>query len=76
MIFEKVKGIILDTLSCAEEAITLEATLTEDLHLPGRKGCFSGPKHPLSRPSPVKGDCLSPSIRQKSRHRKPKATPL
>lgn len=31
MIFEKVKGIILDTLSCAEEAITLEATLTEDL---------------------------------------------
>ena len=29
--FEKVKGIILDTLSCAEEAITLEATLTEDL---------------------------------------------
>ena len=31
MIFEKVKGIILDTLSCAEEAITFEATLTEDL---------------------------------------------
>ena len=30
-------------------------------HLPGRKGCFSGPKHPLSRPSPVKGDCLSPA---------------
>ncbi len=29
--FEKVKEIIVDTLSCEEELVTLEATLAEDL---------------------------------------------
>jgi len=31
MTFEKVKGIIVNTLSCDEEKVTLEASLTEDL---------------------------------------------
>ena len=31
MTFEKVKEIIVDTLSCDEEKVTLEASLTEDL---------------------------------------------
>jgi len=31
MTFEKVKEIIIDTLSCDEEKVTLEASLTEDL---------------------------------------------
>jgi len=31
MTFEKVKEIIVDTLSCEEEKVTLEASLTEDL---------------------------------------------
>ncbi|MEA4893236.1 MAG: acyl carrier protein [Peptococcaceae bacterium] len=31
MIFEKVKSIILDTLSCDAASITREASLTEDL---------------------------------------------
>ncbi|NCB62272.1 MAG: acyl carrier protein [Clostridia bacterium] len=29
--FDKVKAIILDTLNCDEDKITMEATLTEDL---------------------------------------------
>ena len=31
MTFEKVKEIIVNTLSCDEEKVTLEASLTEDL---------------------------------------------
>ena len=31
MTFEKVKEIIVDTLSCDEAKVTLEATLTDDL---------------------------------------------
>lgn len=31
MTFEKVKEIIVDTLSCEEEKVTLEASLAEDL---------------------------------------------
>ena len=31
MTFEKVKEIIVNTLSCEEEKVTLEASLTEDL---------------------------------------------
>ena len=31
MTFEKVKEIIVDTLSCEEEKVTLEASLTDDL---------------------------------------------
>ena len=31
MTFEKVKEIIVDTLSCDEDKVTLEASLTEDL---------------------------------------------
>jgi len=31
MTFEKVKEIIVDTLSCDEEKVALEASLTEDL---------------------------------------------
>ena len=31
MTFDKVKEIIVDTLSCDEEKVTLEATLTDDL---------------------------------------------
>lgn len=31
MTFDKVKEIIVDTLSCDEEKVTLEASLTEDL---------------------------------------------
>lgn len=31
MTFEKVKEIIMETLSCAEEKITLEANLTNDI---------------------------------------------
>ena len=31
MTFEKVKEIIVDTLSCEEDKVTLEASLTEDL---------------------------------------------
>ena len=31
MTFEKVKEIIVDTLSCEEEKVTMEASLTEDL---------------------------------------------
>lgn len=31
MLFEKVKEIIVDSLSCDEEAVTLEANLKEDL---------------------------------------------
>lgn len=31
MVFEKVKEIIVDSLSCDEEAVTLEANLREDL---------------------------------------------
>jgi len=31
MTFEKVKEIIIDTLSCDEEKVTLEVSLTEDL---------------------------------------------
>lgn len=29
--FDKVREVILDTLSCDQEAVTLEATLTDDL---------------------------------------------
>ena len=31
MTFDKVKEIIVDTLSCDEDKVTLEATLTDDL---------------------------------------------
>lgn len=31
MVFDKVKEIIVDSLSCDEEAVTLEANLKEDL---------------------------------------------
>ncbi|MFV0396023.1 MAG: acyl carrier protein [Coprobacillaceae bacterium] len=31
MVFSKVKEIIVDSLSCDEEAVTLEASLTDDL---------------------------------------------
>ena len=31
MVFSKVKGIIVDSLNCDEEAVTLEANLKEDL---------------------------------------------
>ena len=31
MTFDKVKEIIMETLSCAEDKITLEATLTDDI---------------------------------------------
>lgn len=33
MSFEKVKEIIMDTINCDEEAITLEASLKEDLEM-------------------------------------------
>lgn len=31
MIFDKVKAVIVDTLSCEEEEVVLEASLTDDL---------------------------------------------
>jgi len=33
MVFEKVKNIIVDTLDCDEDIITLEANLKDDLNL-------------------------------------------
>lgn len=33
MTFEKVKEIIMDTINCDEESITLEASLKEDLEM-------------------------------------------
>lgn len=51
--FEKVRDIIVDTLSCELEDVTMEATLAEDLgcRFPGRRraehrsGGAAGPVH-------------------------------
>ena len=34
MTFEEMKKIVVDTLNCDEDKVTMEASLTEDLRLP------------------------------------------
>ena len=39
MTFEEMKKIVVDTLNCDEDKVTMEASLTEDLEEIGRASC-------------------------------------
>ena len=54
MTFEEMKKIVVDTLSCDEDKVTMEASLTEDTggRQPGRCGAEHGTGRGLRRVHP------------------------